>query len=945
MEYISYHSTDYKNLESKINKYILVRHGVDDIHKNKKANIIDQAENEIYHRKCYDIPQERLNDILEKMKIMSIDNQGLYCFSERQVEEENGIFIDIDSYNDENKRKYKDQDLKDILDDYMEILVSDYMENIEDEVFVHAFIMEKKELVYNEKMNKYKEGYHIIIPDLYLKKIVRRNILFELKNNNDDIDVATAGNPSMFYGNVKSKDLKMRDKYEIKSQKEIRIYNKRNKNKFEINEYNIKESANQQEYNIIKELSLTIEGDILKNKKIVIKEDLIKELEECEIIEIDDINKINVNSMEELRKNDLEANYLYELLDLLDEKYYNERDFWFKILCGIYDTSIKSKNNYDIIAEWFSKKSAKYNEEDFNTQWFDIKTRRGSQRTPITLGSVKHYAYLSNKKKYIDIIENNDVYMIKKEINTNLDELQHYTVARILHNILGKYIAYNQSDTNTGGTWYTYIDDKNMKLFSEDGEMYKWVREGQIPITLSIYLSELLTKRLDKIIDEFNIQIGKMPTQNSKDTADLASLKEKLKHVKKTRIKFGDSGYKTSVLKECKTLFLDKLFIKKLDKNKKLLGVKNGILILPEIGHDIILLSDYSNEYFVQSFTNINYIKYDENNVYIKRLMVILSDIIPETDALEYILTYLSTSISNDSKEPLILFLRGGGCNGKSTILELMLNVLGENYSKKLCLGLLTDSRESSQNANSAYMELKDARFGYFSEPDKAEKINTGRLKEILGNEKLTGRGLYKNQENFENKCNLIAASNYDFVISASDYGIWRRIMYYECKVKFIDKPNPNNPFERKKVKGLIENVIKDDLYLEAFLSILTHYYLKYINIYDKDLSNISSQTMQKEITNYRNRQDSLHKFIKEKVLIDDNNYITLEDFSLKYRDWLMTVSGFTFSKSITTIEEIVNILESSDLGYLIKTCPETLIKYFSNIRLKSDIDIFKNIK
>jgi phage/plasmid-associated DNA primase len=930
MDYVSYHSSDYINLENTIKNYIS--------DKNTKSNFIDQADNEIYYRKGYNIPDERMNQIFEHLKHMCVENNGFYCFSERQKDDENGIFIDIDSYNNDNKRKYTDRDLKNVLNDYMDILVENMEElNKNEEIKIHAFIMERNEMTYDDKKNQYKEGYHILIPDLYLNKVSRKYILQELKKENNDIDTATASNPSMLYGNVKPKHLKTRDKYIIKMQKEINIYNKRTRVAFDIDDYILDTNK----CNIIKELSLTYEGDILKSQKIRLKEGIIKDLQNIEIIELDDINKKDMNSLEELRKYDIDANYLCELLEILDSKYYDEREYWWRTLCGIYNTSLKSENKYDIIAEWFSKKSNKYDENEYIKQWNDIKQRSKDNATPITIGTIKHYARESNKGKYISIVENNDVEMIKNEINKNLDSLQHYTVAKILHNILGKYVYY-ASISESKCTWYTYLDNSKMKVYSEDGQLYKWVNEGMNPITLSLYISEELSKRIDKVIHEYEMQIEKMDAQNNKSKIDLENLRNKKKQVEKTRINFGNSGYKKSVLSECRNLFYSAYFIKNLDQEKRVLGVKNGILLLPlNKNESLVHINDYCNETYIESYTAVNYIEYDENNKHVKKLYKLLEDIIPEKDALEYILIFLSTSISNIAKEALILFFRGVGSNGKSTLLELMLNTLGCFYAKKLSLGLLTDSRESSQTSNSAFMELKSARFGYFSEPDKVEKINTGRLKEVLGNEKLTGRQLYGKQENFENKCNLTAASNYDFVIACNDHGIWRRIKYYEFKIKFVENPAKDNKYEKKLIKNLITNVIRDDEYLEAFLSILIHYYKKYIYEYDGDIKNVKSPTIEYETDQYRGRQDYMMRFVLEKVEIiesNDNNRMSLEEFAKHYNSWYVSMNGLTL-KSSFDCKEIVPMIENSKLSTYIKIDPITYNKYFNNIYIKSIVD------
>ena len=862
--------------------------------------------------------------------------EDFIVFLKDKKDEENGLFIDIDIYNDTNNRSFTDRDLKGVLNDFIDILINsiDVLDKGKEIIF-HAFIMDRNELNFDDKKNKYKEGYHIIIPDLYLNKSSRKYLLCELKKEYNDIDTATASNPSMLYGCVKPTHLSTRNKYNIKLQKEIIITNKKYKNIVDIEDYILDTTK----CNIVKELSLTIEGDILKNNYITLKEEIIKNFPI--IFNNDDdndiIQKVDIKNLEDLKRIDLDANILCELLDILDSKYYDDRDYWWKVLCGIYNESCKHNYKYDIIAEWFSKKSIKYIKSDYQIQWNDIKKRYKNIKTPITLGTIKYYAILSNKDKFLKIIENSDIDMIKKETNKTLGCLQHYTIAKILYNILGKNI-YHVPINEYKTTWYVYLDSAEMKIYKENGQLFKWSNEGSNPITLSIYISEELTKRIDKIIKEYDIQIQKMTIQTNESKIDLENLKEKRKQIFKTKESLYNNCFKKNIIQECKNLFYSSYFISKLDQDKKILGVGNGILLLPLNKEEKLeYINDYCNYIFIESYTPVNYIFYDENNYYVKEIYNILKDIIPEEDAFEYIMIFLSTSISNIAKEAIIMFFRGGGSNGKSTIMELMLNTLGNSYSKKLSLGLLTESRETSHTSNSAFMELKNTRFGYFSEPDKVEKINTGRLKEILGNEKLTGRQIYGKQENFENRCNLVAASNYDFQINCNDYGCWRRIKYYEFKVRFVEFPTDNNKYEKKIIKNLISDVIKDSLYREAFLSILIHYYEKYIYIYKADLKNVISKTIQYETDNYKSRQDTIQRFILEKIeIVDQTNKIVLDDLSKKYIQWHLLKFGSTYKSSLDT-KEVSAMIENSNLSKYIRVDKSSCDKYFNNILVKEN--------
>ena len=288
-------------------------------------------------------------------------------------------------------------------------------------------------------------------------------------------------------------------------------------------------------------------------------------------------------------------------------------------------------------------------------------------------------------------------------------------------------------------------------------------------------------------------------------------------------------------------------------------------------------------------------------------------------------------------KEPILFFWQGSGANAKSTLLEMFKNILGP-YAKKLPLSMITDKRESSQNSNSSVMHLKGTRFGYFSEPEKNEILNTGRVKELLSGESLSGRDLYSKQENFENRAQLIAASNYDFLIPCSDNGTWRRVRYYNFKMKFCENPSKNNIFEKLINKRLITEIVKKTEILEAFLSILINYYDKFINEYNGDLKNVESKTIVEETLQYRLRQDILNNFIMGHIVISKDNTINVEEFAIKYREWCLFYHGTSKSNSFN-FEEIQSQIENSVLSEFSVFDPILYKKMFKGIRLLNTND------
>lgn len=955
MEDVSYRSEYYSEL-LKVIKYKQVNY-------SQTLNIIDQLSNQNRpHRNCYlieDDDEDTRDSFFDKLYTMSIRYDGYYCFSEKQNDSPNGVYIDIDiETTNRNKRVMDKNKLKNIISDYMMVLSSliDKLRDIFDKINVQAFVMQKKELHLKKSNNLdeeqtkkeiYKEGYHIVIPNLHLSKHIRKHILTVLINEfkHDYIDIGPASSPIMFYSNVKNSALMERDKYVIVNEYTISIEKNNISFPCRYNINNIDETLKCDLYdikkcNIIKELSLTFSKDLLQTHVITEIDHLVKNTNPVNNItrvvneDSDDNCNIDITNVKDIIKIDLDAKYLYELLDILSPQYYDERNYWWRILCGIYNYSKLVKNNkkehynYYYIAQWFSKKSKKYSETDLITQWDSIKR---TDNNSITMGSIMYYAKMSDDEKYNNIIKHQDISIIKKEIINITTTRQHYIVCKILKMLIGNKVVHSN------GKWYSYLNDLNSGIAQYEAQLNKWVEEdSNVSYTLTKYMSEELTIRISAIKEEYNLQLSKSTTMgpNAKTNLDIELLKNKKKQLNELIVCLGNNPYKTSIMNECKlSLFKDESFYRNLDQNPRTFGVGNGTILLPIDKNDtIVLITGYCPELMTMRYTNICYTPYNEDDKYIEEVLKIISDVIPEPDALEYILIYLSTALSNDMKEPLILLLKGFGSNGKSTLLELMIKTLGDKYSKKLTLGLLTDNRENANSANSAFMDIANARFGYFSEPNKIEKINTGRLKEILGNEQLTGRQIYKKQESFYNKCVMVAAANYDFIINCNDHGIWRRIKFYEFKVKFLENPNPDEKYEKKIDKTLISKKIHNIKYQEAFLSILTKYYDKYVTKYNSDINNVESETIETETKRYRNKYDFFMRFINEKTVIHKNSdykqNVDIEFLAKEYMQWY----GYKYGNIRVDLTDVISTIENSVLGKHIKINDTDNIRYFTNI-------------
>ncbi len=145
-----------------------------------------------------------------------------------------------------------------------------------------------------------------------------------------------------------------------------------------------------------------------------------------------------------------------------------------------------------------------------------------------------------------------------------------------------------------------------------------------------------------------------------------------------------------------------------------------------------------------------------------------------------------------------MLLWEGGGNNGKTFLLMLWKNTLGDDYSTKLPSQLLSDERESANSPNSALMRVKFRRGVFFEESNKSVAINPARLKELVNPGEISASEKHMKQESFMVEATYVNASNYSFIFNTTDHGTWRRTMHYTSKVRFCLAPDGANPFEKQ---------------------------------------------------------------------------------------------------------------------------------------------------
>lgn len=138
----------------------------------------------------------------------------------------------------------------------------------------------------------------------------------------------------------------------------------------------------------------------------------------------------------------------------------------------------------------------------------------------------------------------------------------------------------------------------------------------------------------------------------------------------------------------------------------------------------------------------------------------------------------------------LVPILRGGGENGKTTLMQCIAVALGTYYTPVADALLLGNAQRDET------MALKGARFALIEETPEGAYLNAAMLKKVT-QPQMQGHHLYARTITWDSTHTLFVSTNYKPVVTDTDDGTWRRVALVVFPFKFVRR-NPRMPHERR---------------------------------------------------------------------------------------------------------------------------------------------------
>jgi len=534
----------------------------------------------------------------------------------------------------------------------------------------------------------------------------------------------------------------------------------------------------------IKEVKSKLECEVIKKIKSDVKNDKV-------------YNKPNPDD-------EKTENICRQLIRLCNNDKAEDRETWLQCAFILHNVFEGSDVGLQLWKEFAQKCPDKYDEEIHDNMWTKI-----SNTGEITLGTLHFWAQTDNPKEYKKFIS--ETY-VKKQFSSI--EATHADISKMFHFLKGEDIKIVDDS-------FIYMWDNTKKLWT-----HCFTR------TLIPLISELVLDETKSIMKEL---YSAMKAETDKSKEQMYTVK--IKALQKLESNLKNTNFLKNVITFYVSSYENKEFTTLINKDKFNLPLKNGKIIdlRTKVVRDRIKSDFFSFECPVSLIDDCS-----EAKTFIHSL----SDDIQHTNYLQRLFGYF---MSGDVSHRGFYIFWGVGCNGKSSTMNILKNILKQFYT-----GISEDifiKKERNGGATPELMPLLNARLAVFSEGDEKSKLNSKRIKALTGQDEISARALYQDQITFTPQAKLIMLTNEKPEFDTSDRAIIDRINFIPFTKRFI---------KNKKNTDYIETL--QTTYLDQFFSFFAEGAKLWFESGEMLESDISKQGMKE----YKDELDTVKQFIDE---------------------------------------------------------------------------------
>lgn len=297
-----------------------------------------------------------------------------------------------------------------------------------------------------------------------------------------------------------------------------------------------------------------------------------------------------------------------------------------------------------------------------------------------------------------------------------------------------------------------------------------------------------------------------------------------------------------------------------LDTNLDLLGVPNGVIDLRE---GKLLVDDERR--LITKRAGAKFDAAADCPLFKSVVYSLCNDNATMFDFLQRLVGYL---ITGHTVEQALFLVIGRGANGKTTFIEVVLDLLGE-YGARIPAEALLVSGVPGGGVPNDVARLVGARGVAATEVEQGRTLNEAKIKEVTGGDTLTARFMRSEWFDFRPQFKVLLSGNHLPRIRGADHGIWRRLRLIEFNVTIPEKDQDRNLAQklRGELPGILNWAIQGAM----------RWYAEGLKTPDA-VKHASDQ--------YQAAEDVIGQFISERCMVGLQQSATLKELTEAYNTW-----------------------------------------------------------
>lgn len=210
----------------------------------------------------------------------------------------------------------------------------------------------------------------------------------------------------------------------------------------------------------------------------------------------------------------------------------------------------------------------------------------------------------------------------------------------------------------------------------------------------------------------------------------------------------------------------------------------------------------------------------------------------------------------------------GVGSNGKSTMLETQMAVMGEDYAMKAPSGFLMSKHQESHPCDKA--DLFGKRLVVAIETEEGRRLDESLIKELTGGDTVRARRMRENFWQFRPTHKVALATNHRPTVRGTDNGIWRRLRLVPFAVKMEGDKADTNMGEKLRAEypGILAWAVRGCL------------------AWQKE-GVVEPACVAEATADYRSEQDVFGSFMEERTIQEDCLKTRCNILYNAYREWV----------------------------------------------------------